>query len=91
MSRTLYLVAYDIANARRLARVRKCLAAYRVGGQKSVPECWLTPGELRDLHQRLEDLINHAEDKIFMLQLDPRSRMLGRGQAKEFSGHFMIV
>ena len=91
MARTLYLLAYDIAHPRRLARVRRCVAAYRVGGQKSVPECWLTPAELEALRQRLAALINPDEDRVFILQLDPRSRMLERGRASIFRNCFMVV
>lgn len=91
MPRTLYLVAYDIANPRRLARVRRCVGAYRVGGQKSVPECWLTPGDLNSLTKRLSAIVDPCADRVFILQLDPRSRMLGRGLATTFHGSFMIV
>lgn len=43
MTRALYLVAYDVHDSRRLGRVCRCLKSYRVDGQKSVPEIWLTP------------------------------------------------
>ena len=41
-ARTLFLVCYDICNPKRLYRVHKYLLGYRVGGQKSFFECWLT-------------------------------------------------
>ena len=47
MARTLYLVAYDVCEPRRLARVGRYFKSYRVAGQKSVPEIWITPAELR--------------------------------------------
>jgi len=46
MPRTLYLVAYDISDPRRLGRVCRSLKGYRVQGQKSVPEIWVTPAAL---------------------------------------------
>ena len=46
MARSLYLVAYDVCNPRRLARVTRYFHSYRVAGQKSVPEIWVTPAEL---------------------------------------------
>lgn len=46
MTRALYLVAYDVRNSRRLGQVCRYLKSYRVDGQKSVPEIWLTPAEL---------------------------------------------
>ena len=49
MPRTLYLVAYDVCgDPRRLARVGRYFHSYRVAGQKSVPEIWVTPAELQD-------------------------------------------
>ena len=42
MSRTLYLIAYDISHPKRLNRVRHFLKNYSTGGQKSVYECFLT-------------------------------------------------
>lgn len=41
--RTLYLVAYDVRHPKRLAKVGRYFHSYRVAGQKSVPEIWVTP------------------------------------------------
>jgi len=38
-----------------------------------VYECYLTPWERDALLQRLEGLIDHHADRIFVLRLDPRS------------------
>lgn len=50
--RALYLVAYDIADPRRLAHVHRLLG-WKVGGQKSFYECWLTPVEAHGGDSRL--------------------------------------
>ena len=54
MPRNLYLVAYDVCDPKRLSRVGRYFHSYRVAGQKSVPEIWVTPAELAhiqaDLH-----------------------------------------
>ncbi|WP_243389207.1 CRISPR-associated endonuclease Cas2 [Conservatibacter flavescens] len=37
--RTTYLIAYDIADHKRLARVHKVVEGFAIGGQKSLYEC----------------------------------------------------
>ena len=72
--RTLYLVAYDIADHKRLARVHRYLLGWKVGGQKSFYECWLTPAELAQLMRELGELIDPAADRVHLFQLDERMR-----------------
>lgn len=92
MSRTLYLVAYDVHNPRRLRRVCKYLTGFKVGGQKSVYECWVTPAELRTMREELDQLMDCAEDRLHIVALDPRMRMRCFGVAQPFvPGHFSIV
>ncbi len=92
MSRSLYLVAYDVRNPRRLRRVCKYLTGFKVGGQKSVYECWVTPSELRTMRGELEELMNGDEDRLHIVALDPRMRTRCFGLARPFQpGHFCIV
>jgi CRISPR-associated protein Cas2 len=74
MERTLFLIAYDITNDRRLNRVRQFLKGYSTGGQKSVYECFLTDGELRYVKRKLERLIDEDEDRVHVFTMDGRSR-----------------
>ncbi|NWF75671.1 MAG: CRISPR-associated endonuclease Cas2 [Nitrospirae bacterium] len=74
MERTLYLIAYDISNDKRLNRVRNFLKGYSTGGQKSVYECFLTDGELRYVKRKLERLIREDEDRVHIFTMDGRSR-----------------
>lgn len=74
MQRTLYLIAYDVTEGRRLNRVRHFLKGYSTGGQKSVYECFLTHGELRYVTERLHDLIEEEEDRLHVFTMDGRSR-----------------
>ncbi|MDI6890359.1 MAG: CRISPR-associated endonuclease Cas2 [Thermodesulfovibrionales bacterium] len=74
MERTLYLIAYDISNDRRLNRVRNFLKGYSTGGQKSVYECFLTDRELRYVKKKLERLIREDEDRVHIFTMDGRSR-----------------
>ncbi len=82
MARTLYLVAYDISHPRRLARALKIVRAYATGGQKSVHECWLLPGELALLKRELDAVISPAEDSVLFVRLDPRMKPRPLGIAR---------
>lgn len=74
MNRTLYIIAYDITDERRLNRVRYFLKGYSTGGQKSVYECFLTEGELKFVISNLRRMIFEGDDRIHIFQMDGRSR-----------------
>ena len=91
-ARTLFLVCYDISCAKRLYRVHKFLLGYKVGGQKSFFECWLTPAELREVRRTLDELIDPNEDRAHIFQLDPRMKNEGLGLATQpRTTVFMII
>ncbi|MGD0489854.1 MAG: CRISPR-associated endonuclease Cas2 [Syntrophorhabdales bacterium] len=81
MKRTLYVIAYDIADGRRLNQVRCFLKGYSSGGQKSVYECFLTDGELRIVTDELNHLIEQAEDRVHVFVMDGRSTTHTMGMA----------
>jgi CRISPR-associated protein Cas2 len=89
--RTLYLVAYDICEPHRLARVHRYLCGWAVGGQKSFYECWLTTAELKGVRSDLDALTVAGEDRIHIFQLD--ARMLPRcfGVATTSQQQFTII
>ncbi len=92
MARTLHLVAYDICHPRRLARVCRYFKSYRVAGQKSVPEIWITPAELRDIQADIKQLIDPSTDRVQLIALDPRMTPVCMGRADTFANaHFSIV
>lgn len=74
MDRTLYIIAYDIREPRRLNRIRYFLKGYSTGGQKSVYECFLTDGELKFVISNLKRLIFEADDRVHIFRMDGRSR-----------------
>ncbi len=91
---TLYLVCYDVSCPRRLYRVHHYLLGFKVGGQKSFFECWFTPAELRAARRELAELIDPAEDRVHIFQLDPRMKMEGLGIAipsTPTSSPFMVL
>ena len=91
-ARTLYLVCYDIAHPKRLAQVHKFLLGYKIGGQKSFFECWLTVGELKTVRRGLVERMDERNDRAHIFQLDPRQHIDYLGTAKTVSGDtFMIL
>ena len=91
-ARTLYLVCYDIASPKRLYQVHKFLLGYKVGGQKSFFECWLTGGELKDVRRGLAERLDQNDDRAHIFQLDPRQKISCFGSAQPVnSGTFMIL
>ena len=91
MPRTLYLVAYDVCDPKRLARVGRYFHSYRVAGQKSVPEIWVTPGELGTIEADMQRLLDTSADRLQIIALDPRMRRSCLGQAHTFSAPFFCV
>ncbi len=81
MKRTLYIIAYDITDEKRLQRVRYFLKGYSTGGQKSVYECFLTEGELRFVLSTLQRLIYESEDRVHVFRLEGHSRVWTLGVA----------
>lgn len=90
--RSLYLVCYDISEPRTLQRVHRYLLGYKVGGQKSFYECWLTAAELRQVEADLAEMIDVATDRVHIFQLDPRMRptLLGVAQRAQYLPFLVI-
>ncbi len=79
--RQLHLVAYDIADPGRLDAVMQSVRAFATGGQKSVYECFLTPAERGALLADLALLIDEESDRLLLLRLDPRPKVVTLGIA----------
>lgn len=82
MQRTRYLVAYDIANHKRLYRVHKKVEAYAIGGQKSFYECWLTEHELAKFKEDITTVMDNVDDRVFIFQLHQDTKPTLFGKAK---------
>lgn len=74
------MAAYDVRDKKRLRAALRILKGYSTGGQKSVFECWLTEGEVREMMGRVRAALEE-EDRFFLVRLDPRSRVVGLGVA----------
>jgi len=91
MSRRLYLVAYDVCQPRRLNRVYRYLSSYKVNGQKSVIEIWVTPAELKHIRLSLKEIMDKTEDRLHIIALDPRQPVSCHGQASHFQQTFFCI
>lgn len=71
MSRTRYLVSYDVSNPRRLRKVARTLEGFGVRLQYSVFECPLDPLRLEKLKTELKEILNEDEDQVLFVSLGP--------------------
>jgi CRISPR-associated protein Cas2 len=67
-----YLVAYDIADAKRLRRVAKTCEDFGLRRQYSVFLCRLSALSLVRFKSRLYDIIDLKEDQVLFIPLCPR-------------------
>jgi CRISPR-associated protein Cas2 len=74
--RTTYLVCYDIADDKRLARVAKLMKGFGDRVQKSVFECQFNDTDLVRCRHVLGDAIDHRKDQVLFVNLGPSD---GRG------------
>jgi CRISPR-associated protein Cas2 len=78
----LRLIAYDIADPRRLRRVAETCLDFGVRMQKSLFECWLDDDRFAQLWTRLEAEIDLSTDRLNAYTLDAGAarsrRTLGR-------------
>jgi CRISPR-associated protein Cas2 len=72
-TRVRYLVSYDIANAKRLRRVAKCLESYGTRLQYSVFECPLDDLRLAQAKAVLSEIVNSDHDQVLFVSLGPEA------------------
>ncbi|MBI2928882.1 MAG: CRISPR-associated endonuclease Cas2 [Verrucomicrobia bacterium] len=69
----LTLVAYDIADPKRLSKVAKICEDYGVRVQYSVFECRLEESDFDDFWLKLLEVIKDEEDRLVAYKIDARS------------------
>ncbi|BCX02190.1 MAG: CRISPR-associated endoribonuclease Cas2 [Candidatus Roseilinea sp.] len=69
--RTLYIVAYDIADDRRWRKVFKLMRGHGDRLQYSVFRCALSDRERVELMEKLSRVIKHTEDQVLFFPLGP--------------------
>lgn len=65
----LVLIAYDIANKKRLRKVARLMEEYGVRVQKSVFECRLQPAQVDKLIERVKPKLKPREDRIHLYRI----------------------
>jgi len=91
MARRRYLMAYDIADPKRLRRVCTLVQDHGERLQYSVFLCDLTVAELAELESAVTNVINLGEDSVVQIDLGPLHapaavRALGRPRRLPASG-----
>lgn len=69
--RRCYLVAYDIADPKRLRRVYKTMKGYGAHVQLSVFQCDLPEMDLIRMKAALTEIIHRKEDQVLIIDLGP--------------------
>ncbi len=90
MSEQNYLICYDIANKKRLRKVRKAAYSYALGGQKSAIEAPLDAKLLKELVGGLEKLIRD-NDKINIIAIEGEPLCFGKADFIDFDKGVIIV
>lgn len=94
MARRRYLIAYDIANPRRLRQVCKIMEAYGERLQYSVFISDVSPSELVHARAAVEEQMLMTEDSVVIVDLgevaDARFLFLGRHRPLPTSGHRVV-
>jgi len=76
--RSVFLVAYDIRNPKRLRRIHKTLRGYGDALQFSVFQCKLSAAKKQLLITDVSEIIHHAEDRVLIAELGPEEGRGGR-------------
>ncbi|MBS6022220.1 MAG: CRISPR-associated endonuclease Cas2 [Haemophilus haemolyticus] len=87
-----YLIAYDIADQKRLHQAHKKVEAFAIGGQKSFYECWLTEHEMSKFKSEVNNLIEPFDDRIFIFRVSDNVEpmLFGKAELQSISP-FMLV
>ncbi len=82
--KNVYLVSYDVGDAKRLRQVYKKLCGYGTPLQYSVFRCELSSLQLHTLKEALWSILNFSDDRVMVVNLGPAG---ARGdQCVEFWG-----
>jgi CRISPR-associated protein Cas2 len=69
-----YIIAYDIADPKRLNRLYSTLKGFGKPLQFSIFECYLTPIKLVLLKEKIDGIINPDQDRVIIVRCCPNCR-----------------
>ena len=91
----IYLIAYDITDEKRLARIAKLMESYGVRVQKSIFEAALSSAKLNELKWRALQILDPVVDGIKFFKLCERCEqkisVIGKGGHSDLLKRLMIV
>lgn len=81
-----WIVAYDVADAKRRAKIAAAMEDVGIRIQFSVFECMLTASELKQLIAKLTTLVDHQDDSIrfYPLCADCANKVVRTGKRAGF-------
>jgi CRISPR-associated protein Cas2 len=91
MKRALYIIAYDIESNNARRKIAALLQTWRMGGQFSVAEVWLTQTEFKHLWKQLTPHMNAQTDRLLALHQDHRGTDSVLGTGRIYAGQTLIV
>ena len=94
--RNRFLVCYDVADPKRLARTYKKMNGFGEPAQYSVFICDLSPKERVLLEQALTEILNLREDRVLIVDLGPPEGRGGKslttlGKARELPRRAAVI
>ena len=69
--RNVYLICYDVADAKRLRRTYKKMCGYGTPVQYSIFRCELSLVERQQLQESLGEIMNWDHDRVMVIDLGP--------------------
>ena len=70
------IITYDIANGKRVNKVRKTLKKYLTWTQNSVFEGKITDSKLKKCIYELDEIINYMEDSIYIYKVPQEKNII---------------
>jgi len=86
-----YLLCYDIADPKRLYKVRKHSYQFAFGGQKSALQIPASKNEAKNILKELRKLIEIQQDKINMIEVEDEPIIIGKDISIQYQEGVIII